>query len=325
MSDFDCLAHTDPCTIRTIDAKLLFKQIRIDSLVMVWVRCHFKALMTSTFDTMFFFDTAHHVLANLMSLFAQMSMQTLITISLFGFTVSSFYKQFTVITMYLLSTDITLCPVIVAWWFDIKDFTHAGNAKFIFVMVNKGVPYWPFFAKYAVAPLEPSSRLASGRSSASLHPSSFNISRSSCAVFSSRFKRLISSRAETSSGSYCLVPLSLPWLAFRCQLASVCIGSPNCLAVALTLPPLFSIALTASALNSSLYLLTLNRPGIVRDLIFWENTTMKRQTYTPATWSAIQAIAPKIGCTPETLRSWHKKHIANYPCIGTSSKPRATY
>ncbi|WP_156915675.1 MULTISPECIES: IS3 family transposase [unclassified Psychrobacter] len=54
---------------------------------------------------------------------------------------------------------------------------------------------------------------------------------------------------------------------------------------------------------------------------------MKRQTYTPemkeravrmlieakddypSTWSAIKAIAPKIGCTPETLRSWHKKHI----------------
>ena len=30
----------------------------------------------------------------------------------------------------------------------------------------------------------------------------------------------------------------------------------------------------------------------------------------PSTWSAIQAIAPKIGCTPKTLRSWHKKHIA---------------
>ena len=29
----------------------------------------------------------------------------------------------------------------------------------------------------------------------------------------------------------------------------------------------------------------------------------------PSTWSAIQAIAPKIGCTPETLRSCHKKHI----------------
>ncbi len=53
---------------------------------------------------------------------------------------------------------------------------------------------------------------------------------------------------------------------------------------------------------------------------------MKRQAYTPeikeravrmlieasgdypSTWSAIQAIAPKIGCTPETLRSWHKKY-----------------
>ncbi len=29
----------------------------------------------------------------------------------------------------------------------------------------------------------------------------------------------------------------------------------------------------------------------------------------PSNWSAIQAIAPKIGCTPETLRSWHKKHV----------------
>ncbi|ERL55510.1 hypothetical protein M917_1607 [Psychrobacter aquaticus CMS 56] len=29
----------------------------------------------------------------------------------------------------------------------------------------------------------------------------------------------------------------------------------------------------------------------------------------PSTWSAIQAIASKIGCTPETLRAWHKKHI----------------
>ena len=73
--------------------------------------------------------------------------------------------------------------------------------------------------------------------------------------------------------------------------------------------------------------LDMNRPSIVGDSIFWENTTMKRQNYTPemkeravrmlieaagdypSNWSAIQAIAPKIGCTPETLRSWHKKHI----------------
>ena len=26
-------------------------------------------------------------------------------------------------------------------------------------------------------------------------------------------------------------------------------------------------------------------------------------------WAAICSIAGKIGCTPETLRSWHKKHI----------------
>ena len=29
----------------------------------------------------------------------------------------------------------------------------------------------------------------------------------------------------------------------------------------------------------------------------------------PYTWSAIQAIASKIDCTPETLRLCHKKHI----------------
>ena len=26
-------------------------------------------------------------------------------------------------------------------------------------------------------------------------------------------------------------------------------------------------------------------------------------------WAAIQAIAPKFGCTPETLRSWYQKHL----------------
>jgi transposase-like protein len=29
----------------------------------------------------------------------------------------------------------------------------------------------------------------------------------------------------------------------------------------------------------------------------------------PSIWSATQAIISKIGCTPETLQSWHKKHI----------------
>jgi len=66
---------------------------------------------------------------------------------------------------------------------------------------------------------------------------------------------------------------------------------------------------------------------------------MKRQTYTleikeravrmlieaasdyPPTWSAIQAIASKIGCTPETLRSWRKKvHRPNHSRLSAGSK-----
>ena len=83
-------------------------------------------------------------------------------------------------------------------------------------------------------------------------------------------------------------------------------------------------------LNQDIYLDAMdkvNRPEIVGDSTLQENTTMKTRNYTPemkeravrmlieakddypSTWSAIKAIAPKIGCTPETLRSWHKKHI----------------
>jgi transposase len=29
----------------------------------------------------------------------------------------------------------------------------------------------------------------------------------------------------------------------------------------------------------------------------------------PSNWAEITAIAPKIGCTPETLRAWHQKHL----------------
>lgn len=31
----------------------------------------------------------------------------------------------------------------------------------------------------------------------------------------------------------------------------------------------------------------------------------------PSLWAAIQAIAPKFSCTPETLRSWHRKYLDN--------------
>ena len=29
----------------------------------------------------------------------------------------------------------------------------------------------------------------------------------------------------------------------------------------------------------------------------------------PSTWAGITAIAPKIGCTPETLRVWYQKNL----------------
>ena len=29
----------------------------------------------------------------------------------------------------------------------------------------------------------------------------------------------------------------------------------------------------------------------------------------PSTWAAITAIAPKIGCTPETLSVWYQKYL----------------
>ena len=29
----------------------------------------------------------------------------------------------------------------------------------------------------------------------------------------------------------------------------------------------------------------------------------------PSTWAAITALAPKFGCTPETLRTWHKRFL----------------
>ncbi len=29
----------------------------------------------------------------------------------------------------------------------------------------------------------------------------------------------------------------------------------------------------------------------------------------PSNWAAVSAIAPKIGCTPETLRVWYQKYL----------------
>ena len=71
----------------------------------------------------------------------------------------------------------------------------------------------------------------------------------------------------------------------------------------------------------------MNRTGFVGDQLSWENVPIKKVKYTPeireravqlliesekdypSNWAAITAIAPKIGCTPETLRVWYLKHL----------------
>ena len=44
----------------------------------------------------------------------------------------------------------------------------------------------------------------------------------------------------------------------------------------------------------------------------------------PSLWAAIQAIAPKLGCTPETLSSWHQKHLAKQNPIIVTTQSQAT-
>ena len=43
----------------------------------------------------------------------------------------------------------------------------------------------------------------------------------------------------------------------------------------------------------------------------------------PLLWAAIQAIAPKFGCTPETLRTWHQKHLAKQNPVIVSTPNQA--
>ena len=43
----------------------------------------------------------------------------------------------------------------------------------------------------------------------------------------------------------------------------------------------------------------------------------------PTLWAAIQAIAPKFGCTPETLRSWHQKHLSKQNPVTVTTENQA--
>jgi transposase len=43
----------------------------------------------------------------------------------------------------------------------------------------------------------------------------------------------------------------------------------------------------------------------------------------PSLWAATQAISPKFGCTPETLCSWHQKHLAKQNPVTISTESQA--
>ena len=43
----------------------------------------------------------------------------------------------------------------------------------------------------------------------------------------------------------------------------------------------------------------------------------------PSLWSAIQAIAPKIGCTPESLRRWYQQHLDKQNPVTVTAQSQA--
>ena len=67
------------------------------------------------------------------------AMQTLNTIALMSLTMSGFNQQLALITVYLLTADITTQPVVVARWFNAKYAAHPTDAKDLLVVFDKGV------------------------------------------------------------------------------------------------------------------------------------------------------------------------------------------
>lgn len=43
----------------------------------------------------------------------------------------------------------------------------------------------------------------------------------------------------------------------------------------------------------------------------------------PSLWSAIHSIAPKIGCTPESLRRWHQQHLDKQNPVTVTAQSQA--
>ena len=52
-------------------------------------------------------------------------------------------------------------------------------------------------------------------------------------------------------------------------------------------------------------------------------TCEPRKRSTVLSPKSVQAIAPKFGCTPETLRSWHQKHLAKQNPVTVTTQSQA--
>ena len=81
---------------------------------MIGVGGDFKALVMTASNAVLFFALSDHVLPDMIALLCKMSLQTINTIALFGLAMSNPNKQFTLITIDLLTADIAFRPVVVA-------------------------------------------------------------------------------------------------------------------------------------------------------------------------------------------------------------------